>query len=98
VFPERFESMPEISRLPKMWTQHYQAYHPQTLRDLFKRAHELQIEVRIEHTNGGESQGIPRSVEAEMGYWYITLESERKKQRYKLEEIGRVRLMLPDYL
>lgn len=98
VFPERYESMPEMSRLPKMWTQHYQAYHPQTMRDLFKRALELQIEVRIEHAAGGEWQGIPSSVEAQMGYWYITLESDRKKQRCKLDDIRRVRILLPDYL
>jgi hypothetical protein len=98
VFPDRYENMPQVMMIPKMWTQHYQAYHPQTLRDLFKRAQELYIEVRVEDHHGIEWQGIPQKVEVEMGYWYVTLEAGRKKQKYRLEDINRVKIVLPEYL
>lgn len=98
VFPDRYESMPQVMMIPKMWTQHYQTYHPQTLRDLFKRAQELYIEVRVQDQHGTEWQGIPQKVEVEMGYWYVTLEAGRKKLKCRLEDINKVKIVLPEYL
>ncbi len=98
VFPDEAEAMPQLSLLPKMWVRHYQAYHPQTLRDLFKRAQELQLEVRLERSDGEEWQGLVEKVEVEMGYWTVTVETERRKRRTRLEDVRRVRLLVPDYL
>jgi hypothetical protein len=97
-FPDPLEGLPQIAALPKMWTRHLQAYHPQTMRDLLRRAQELQMEVQVERENGALWQGIPQKVEVEMGYWYVTLEAERKKQRFRLEDVKRARIVIPDYL
>jgi len=97
-FPDPLEGMPAVASLPKMWTQHLQSYHPQTLRDLLKRAQELQMEVQVQFADGQMWQAVPRELEVEMGYWYVTLEGERKRKRCRMEEIGRVRIVIPDYL
>jgi hypothetical protein len=97
-FPDPLESMPKLAALPKMWTQHLQAYHPQTLRDLLKRAQELQVEVQVQFSDGQQWQAVPQHVEVEMGYWYVTLEGERRRKRCRLDEIERVRIVVPDYL
>ncbi len=97
-FPDPLDSMPQLASLPKMWTQHLQAYHPQTLRDLFKRAQELQVEVQVQTEDGQVWQAVPTSVEVEMGYWYVSLEAERRKKRYRLDQIGRARIVVPEYL
>ena len=97
-FPETEESLGPLRSLPQMWTRHYQAYHPQTLRDLCKRAVELGLEIRIEQKDGEEWQGIPQRIEVEMGYWMLTMESGRKRKSCRLEEIGRAQIVLPEYL
>ncbi len=98
IFPETEEGLGSLQSLPKMWTRHYQTYHPQTMRDLCRRAMELGLEVRIERKNGEEWQGIPQRVEVEMGYWILTMESNRKRKSCRLEEIGRAQIVLPEYL
>ncbi|MFY0543307.1 hypothetical protein [Brevibacillus sp. H7] len=97
-FPDPLEGMPQLGALPKIWTQHLQAYHPQTLRDLLKRAKELQVEVQVQLAGGDVWQAVPQKVEVEMGYWYVTMEAQRIKKRYRLDEIGRARIVVPDYL
>jgi len=96
VFPELYENVPQLAALPGMWTRHFQAYHPQTLRDMCKRAQELAIEILVEDQHGAEWRGVPTKVEVEMGYWYVTLEHQRKRKRYRLEEIRKARIQLPD--
>ncbi len=99
VYPDRWEGAAKLAELPKMWTSHFQSYHPQTLRDLFRRAHELQLTVRVETSKGAEWEGVPKKIEVEMGYWSVTMEVERQKRaKLKLDEISRVRLVLPDYV
>ncbi|WP_139489408.1 hypothetical protein [Brevibacillus dissolubilis] len=99
VFPDQYDSMPQLAMLPKMWTSHYQSYHPQTLRDLFRRARELKLTTQLELRSGQEYKGTTHNIEVEMGYWIVTLETEqRKRHKVKLDEIGRVRLLLPNYV
>ncbi|UFJ42956.1 hypothetical protein LOK74_10875 [Brevibacillus humidisoli] len=98
VYPDRLEGIPQLAALPQMWTKHFQSYHPQTMRDLFKRAKELQLTVRVETVEGAEWEGVPQKVEVEMGYWSITMEVERKREKVRLDDIRRVRLILPDYV
>ncbi len=97
VFPEVTDSLPQLGLLPKMWTQHFQSYHPQTLRELFRRSQELQLQVKME-TGTGSLEGIPQTVSVENGYWYVTVEAERKLHKYKMDEIHRARILLPEYL
>lgn len=97
-FPDQWDGLPQVSSLPKMWTQHFQSYHPQSLRDLLKRASELELEVEIQRTDQTRWQGIPVDVRVEMGYWMATLEAKGTKNRYRLDEIDRVRIVVPDYL
>lgn len=98
VLPEKPEENPEIKSLPKIWTQHAQSYHPQTLRDMLKRAQELKLQVYLQMVSGEEWEGVPEKVEVQMGYWMITLEVGRRKQQIQLEDIARIRLILPDYI
>ena len=97
-FPDQMEGALQIAALPKMWTQHFQSYHPQTLRDLLKRASELQLEVDVECMDQTRVRGIPADLRIEMGYWMVALEGQGSKKRFSLEEIGRVRIVVPDYL
>ncbi|WP_134683129.1 hypothetical protein [Brevibacillus migulae] len=97
-FPDPEESLGALRALPKMWTSHYQTYHPQTLRDLCRRAVELGLELRIEQKNGEEWKGIPQRLEVEMGYWVVTIDTGRKKKTCRLEEIHRAQIVLPAYL
>lgn len=97
-FPDADESLGQLRALPKMWTSHYQAYHPQTLRDLCKRAVELGLSIRIELTNGSQWTGIPLRLEVDMGYWVLTLENGRRRNSCRLEEISRAQIILPEYL
>ena len=97
-FPDTEESLGALRALPKMWTRHFQTYHPQTLRDLCKRAIELGLELRFEQKNGEEWQGIPQRLEVEMGYWVVTVDTGRKRKTCRLEEIGRAQIVLPAYL
>ncbi|MGG1660188.1 hypothetical protein [Brevibacillus sp. NRS-1366] len=97
-FPEQMEGMPEIVSLPKMWTQHFQSYHPQSLRDLFKRATELQLEVEFQQKGKDRLQGTPLDVRVEMGYWMVTMETKTGKNRYRLDDFDRVRIVVPQYL
>ncbi|WP_290426083.1 hypothetical protein [Brevibacillus agri] len=97
-FPAQSEAMPQLSTLPKMWTQHFQSYHPQSLRDLLKRATELQLEVEVQLTNQEKLRGLPVEVKLEMGYWLVTISGPHGKRPYRLDEIGRVRIVVPDYL
>ncbi len=97
-FPDQWEGVPQAAALPKMWTQHFQSYHPQTLRDLLQRARELELEVQLRLSGGQMWEGIPRQVAVEMGYWHLTLEERSGKRRCRLDEIDRVRILLPDYL
>ncbi|MGN7468766.1 hypothetical protein [Brevibacillus sp. SAFN-007a] len=97
-FPAQSEAMPQLSTLPKMWTQHFQSYHPQSLRDLLKRATELQLEVEVQLTSEERLRGLPVEVKLEMGYWLVTLSGPHGKRPYRLEEISRVRIVVPDYL
>ncbi|KQL49128.1 hypothetical protein AN963_04980 [Brevibacillus choshinensis] len=97
-FPDPLEGMKEVASLPKMWTQHFQSYHPQSLRDLLKRASELQLEVELQQAGKDKLRGLPSEVRVEMGYWTVTLAQESGKARYRLDEIARVRIVVPDYL
>ncbi len=98
VFPERPTESPKLLSLPKIWTQHLQSYHPQTLRDMLKRAEELKLTVLLQLTSGAELEGVAERVKVEMGYWTITFETGRRKQKIRLEEIKRIKLVLPDYI
>lgn len=97
-FPEQMEGIPEIVSLPKMWTQHFQSYHPQSMRDLFKRSAELQLEVEFQPRDKDKLRGTPLEVRIELGYWMVTMETTSGKQKYRLEEIERVRIVVPQYL
>ncbi|WP_243014061.1 helicase-associated domain-containing protein [Brevibacillus borstelensis] len=97
-FPDSLEGMHQLSSLPKMWTQHFQSYHPQTMRTLLQRASELGLEIEAEMQDKKVRAGIPRQVSIEMGYWYVFLEVGNKKQRCRLDDIHRVRIVLPEYL
>ncbi|MGC5327062.1 hypothetical protein [Brevibacillus sp. SYSU BS000544] len=97
VLPERTLRSKEVADLPKIWTQHLQSYHPQTLRDMLRRASELKISVLIQKANEEEIQGIPVKVEVEMGYWMTILEQERRKHKMKIDDIKRIRLVIPEY-
>lgn len=97
-FPDQADGSSHIASLPKVWTQHFQSYHPQTLRDLLKRAGELQLEVEIQRIDQTRLRGVPTDLRVEMGYWMVGLNGEGGKQRFRLEEIGRVRIVVPDYL
>lgn len=97
VLPDRVEATHRVSALPKIWTQHMQSYHPQTLKDMLRRAAELKIPVLIQKINDEEIQGIPVKVQVEMGYWMITLEQERRKYLMRIDDIKRIRLVIPEY-
>lgn len=97
-FPDQLDGMRELSALPKMWTQHFQSYHPQTMRTLLQRAAELGLEIQAELADRAVRAGVPREVAVDMGYWYVSLEQGKKKQRYRLDEIQRVRIVLPESL
>ncbi|MEJ8545424.1 hypothetical protein [Brevibacillus borstelensis] len=97
-FPDQLEGLHQLSELPKMWTRHFQAYHPQTMRTLLQRASELGLEIEAEMQDKNIKAGIPRQVVVEMGYWYVFLETGNKKQRCRLDDINRVRIVLPEYL
>jgi len=92
------EGIPEILSLPQMWTQHFQSYHPQSMRDLFKRSAELQLEVEFQPRGKEKLPGRPLEVRIELGYWMVTMETPVGKQRYRLEDIERVRIVVPQYL
>ncbi|MFM1653031.1 hypothetical protein ACI7RC_13130 [Brevibacillus sp. B_LB10_24] len=98
VFPDPSDGAPQLSRLPRIWTQHYQSYHPQTLRDLLKRAEELQLTVRVQLAAGTEQEGVPVKVDIQLGYWHVTLDTGAGKSRLRLDDIQRVRMLLPDYV
>jgi 3-keto-L-gulonate-6-phosphate decarboxylase len=98
VFPDPSDGVPQLSRLPRIWTQHYQSYHPQTLRDLLKRAEELQLTVRVQLAEGTEQEGVPVKVEIQLGFWHVTLDTRAGKSRLRLDDIQRVRMLLPDYV
>lgn len=97
-FPDQWEGMPQIATLPKMWTQHFQSYHPQSLRDLLKRAIELQLEVEIQRVDKERWQGVPEEVRIETGYWVVTFGGKQGKSRCRLDDIDRVRIVMPEYL
>lgn len=97
VFPEQ-EGQAHISALPKMWTGHMQSYHPQSLRDLLKRAAELQLEVECQITNQSRLRAKPTELRVEMGYWTVTFTGEEGRTKLRLEEIDRVRIVVPEYL
>lgn len=97
-FPDPLEGMGEVAALPKMWTQHFQSYHPQSLRDLLKRASELELEVELQMAGGDKLRGQPTEVLVESGYWTVALSGERGKARHRLDDIARVRIVVPDYL
>ncbi|NRR03276.1 MULTISPECIES: hypothetical protein [unclassified Brevibacillus] len=94
-FPEQNE---QIAALPKMWTKHFQSYHPQSMRDLFKRAIELKLEVEIQQGGKDKLRGLPTEVRLEMGYWMVTIAGQGGKQCYRLDSIERVRIVVPEYL
>ncbi|NGQ94757.1 hypothetical protein G3578_06110 [Brevibacillus sp. SYP-B805] len=96
-FPEQDDQTSRLDGLPRMWTRHFQSYHPQTLRDLCRRAAELRIDIRMELASGEERQGTPLEVGVDMGYWVLTLEAGRKRYKYRLDEIRRVQIILPEY-
>ena len=97
-FPELVQGMVQVAALPKMWTRHFQSYHPHTLRDLLKRAGELQLEVEIERRDQVRIQGVPSDLRVEMGYWMVGVQGEAGKKRLRLEDIARVRIVVPDHL
>ncbi|MGG4494373.1 hypothetical protein [Brevibacillus reuszeri] len=97
-FPEPTDGIPEIVSLPKMWTQHFQSYHPQSMRDLFKRSVELQLEVDYQLRGQEKLRGTPLEVRVELGYWMVTMETETGKHRYRMEDMERVRIVVPQYL
>jgi len=97
-FPDPLEGMKDVAALPKMWTQHFQSYHPQSLRDLLKRASELGLEVEIQQHETDRLRGLPSDVRIELGYWTVTLATGSGKARHRLDDIGRVRIVVPDYL
>ncbi|MFD2371944.1 hypothetical protein ACFSO0_18620 [Brevibacillus sp. GCM10020057] len=97
-YPDLLEGMRDVAALPKMWTQHFQSYHPQSLRNLLKRASELSLEVEIQLEGAEIQRGLPSDVRIEMGYWTVTLATGSGKARLRLDDIGRVRIVVPDYL
>lgn len=96
-FPEQ-EGQAQISALPKVWTGHLQSYHPQSLRDLLKRAAELQLEVEYQLADQMKKRGKPAELRVEMGYWMVTFTGDSGKNKLRLEEIDRVRIVVPEYL
>jgi len=97
-FPDLGDEVARITALPKVWTQHMQSYHPQSLRDLFKRATELQLDVELQSDGPSTWSGKPSDLCVEMGYWMVTIAGRNGKKRMRLDDIGRVRILVPDYL
>lgn len=94
VFPEYAEAIPQLALIPKLWTQHYQSYHPKTVRDLLARARELELTVQVE-TQNGELAGVVQSIQVENGYWCVTMLVGKKLHRCTIEEVKRARILLP---
>jgi len=42
--------------------------------------------------------GKPSDLRVEMGYWMVTIAGRNGKKRMRLDDIGRVRILVPDYL
>lgn len=96
-FPEH-EGQAQIAALPKVWTGHLQSYHPQSLRDLLKRAAELELEVEYQLADQIKKRGRPTELRVEMGYWMVTFAGDGGKMKIKLDELDRVRIVVPEYL
>ncbi|RNB79218.1 hypothetical protein EDM56_29730 [Brevibacillus fluminis] len=94
VFPNYTEAIPQLAQIPKLWTQHYQSYHANTLRDLLQRARELELTILME-TRDGELEGIVQNVQVENGYWWVTMLVGKKLHRYPIDAITRARILLP---
>ncbi|MFB0829740.1 hypothetical protein ACEU2D_08900 [Brevibacillus laterosporus] len=98
VFPDVGEAIPGLSALPKMWTEHYQGYHPNTIRLMLKRAQELRLEVQCQTHRQDEWTGRVQEVELEHGYWQVRMMSKDKFWKEKVDEISRLRILIPAYL
>lgn len=98
VFPDVGEAIPGLSTLPKMWTEHYQSYHPNTMRVILKRAQELRLEVQCQTFRSDEWTGKVQEVSLEHGYWQVCLMSKDRSWRGKVDEITRLRILIPAYL
>ncbi|AYB38923.1 hypothetical protein [Brevibacillus laterosporus] len=98
VFPDVGEAIPGLSTLPKMWTEHYQSYHPNTVRVMLKRAQELRLEVQCQTHRQVEWTGRVQEVALEHGYWQVRMMSKDQSWTEKVDEISRLRILIPAYL
>ncbi|GAA4710069.1 hypothetical protein [Brevibacillus fulvus] len=94
-FPDRYEGLEEIVKLPKMWTRHFQAYHPQTLRTMLAQAIQLELEICWENKQGTIQRSFPVKLKNEHGYWRVVCLNQTAAGEILLDDIARLQILLP---
>ncbi|WP_232699635.1 helicase-associated domain-containing protein [Brevibacillus daliensis] len=96
-FPDLQDGLPALENLPKMWTEHYQGYHPHTVREILTRAKELRLQIILRLNNEQEWTGIVVESWLVHGYWWVKIATEQGNQTCKQDQIDRIRLLMPNF-
>jgi hypothetical protein len=93
----RLESaVPGWSSLPRMWTDSLRSYHDSTLRDLFREACRLELDVAWAGPDGQVRRLYPLSITAEGGEWVVHGREEPDGKRLlPLSHVSKVAILPP---
>lgn len=98
VYPRIEEAVPELTRLPKLWTSGWRHYHPSTLKALVRCALDLQLELEWEGGSGERRDTLrpTRLIRDADGLLVTGLDGRERVRRIPLKQLGRVRLRVPE--
>lgn len=90
VFPDEWDAIPGLRRLPRLWTRHFQRYHRSTLKELSEKAAQMQLEMKIAYDT--ETEVIqPENVVNRHGEWLL----ETADRSFSLERIEKAQILIP---
>lgn len=89
-------AIPGWSSLPRMWTLSLRPYHESTLREVFRQAAQLELDVSWSDSKGSIRRITPSSITAEGREWIVRGRGENgTKLSIRLSEVSKVGIFPP---
>ncbi|CAM3351910.1 helicase-associated domain-containing protein [Marinicrinis lubricantis] len=93
--PKAQDMYGELRDIPAMWTNGMRKYHESTMKDVFKKAIELGVKVRLRNASAEGKVAAPRELIEQPSYWNVRCSSEEGLFTVNPREWEEIQLILP---
>ncbi|OYD08915.1 helicase-associated domain-containing protein [Paludifilum halophilum] len=95
-FPQVEDAVPGFQHLPRMWSSALRPYHPSTLRDIFRKAVQMRLDLKWEDREGGHRRFSPGRLACIGGFWMAEgVNDTGKTERIHLDRVRAVQILPP---